>query len=255
MDEAPEERALREQKASDETPLYDNVQKLQRRFSHVYRCPAVEQANKWRSATLQAVVKNSIVLDYGCYKGSETDAYLNMEPNKLWGIDISVNGIEFCKQKYGAFAHFIQGDAQNMAMFSDNYFDVVIGCAILHHLDFKRAIYEILRVLKPGGTALFTEPLRDNPAGKLFRFLTPQARTQDEMPLSRKQIEWADSLFSGSEHYFVSLTSTPVALVTSLVPGLSSDNMLLAWCARVDDALRHHTLKYWMRTVYLCWVK
>lgn len=255
VDQASRERALREQKAWDETLLYENVQKLHRRYSHVYSCPAVQQATSWRLEKLQAAVNNSVVLDYGCYKGSEIDVYLNMNPKELWGIDISKAGIDYCNKKYGDVANFVQGDAQRMVMFSDGYFDVVVGWSILHHLDFTKAVHEIHRVLKPGGMAMFMEPLRDNPAGKLFRLLTPQARTKDEMPLSRKQIKWADSIFSGRDHYFLSLASTPVAMVTSMVPGLSPDNTFLAWCARLDDGLRKSVVKYWMRTVYLCWIK
>lgn len=255
LDHAPKERALREQKAWDETPLYENIQKLHHRFSHVYSCPAVQRADQWRLKKLRQAVHNGVVLDYGCYMGSETSVYLEMNPKELWGIDISMRGIEYCRRTYGNRAMFVQGDAQQMTMFRDGYFDVIVGWAILHHLHFPKAIHEIRRVLKPGGTAIFMEPLRDNPAGKLFRLLTPQARTKDEMPLSRRQIEWADSMFSGSDHYFLSLTSTPVAVATSLIPGLSSNNALLSWCADLDDRLRYHPVKYWMRAVYLCWIK
>jgi len=43
--------------------------------------------------------------------------------------------------------------------FADDYFDIVCGGAILHHLDLNKALSEIARVLKPDGKAIFVEPL------------------------------------------------------------------------------------------------
>lgn len=43
--------------------------------------------------------------------------------------------------------------------FADESFDYVIGVGALHHLNVKRAGREIWRVLKPGGTAVFLEPM------------------------------------------------------------------------------------------------
>jgi len=73
-------------------------------------------------------------------------------------------------------------DAMNMD-YADGSFDVVFGSGIIHHLDTDKASREIARVLRPGGKAIFWEPLGLNPAINLYRFLTPSARTPDEHPL------------------------------------------------------------------------
>ncbi len=39
----------------------------------------------------------------------------------------------------------------------------VLGKQILHHLDMTQAVPEIARVLRPGGRAVFLEPLIHNP--------------------------------------------------------------------------------------------
>jgi ubiquinone/menaquinone biosynthesis C-methylase UbiE len=39
--------------------------------------------------------------------------------------------------------------------FPENTFDVIYGAGILHHLDYARALLEILRVLRPGGAMIF----------------------------------------------------------------------------------------------------
>lgn len=38
--------------------------------------------------------------------------------------------------------------------FPENTFDVVYGAGILRHLDYARALLEILRVLRPGGAMI-----------------------------------------------------------------------------------------------------
>ena len=52
-------------------------------------------------------------------------------------------------------------------------FDAVLGKQILHHLDLGVAIPEIVRVLRPGGRAVFLEPLIHNPLLEGYRRLTP----------------------------------------------------------------------------------
>jgi SAM-dependent methyltransferase len=60
--------------------------------------------------------------------------------------------------------------------FESNIFDVVFGSSVLHHLEFNRAINEILRVLKPGGRMVFAEP----------NMLNPQIFIQKNIPFIKK---------------------------------------------------------------------
>lgn len=68
--------------------------------------------------------------------------------------------------------------------FADATFDYVFGHSVLHHTDLAVTRREVHRVLKPGGRAVFLEPLDHNPALNLFRHLTPWRRTPTEKPLS-----------------------------------------------------------------------
>jgi SAM-dependent methyltransferase len=144
-------------------------------------------------STILGDCKQKRVLEYGCgYDGG--DAFvLQRHGAYVIGIDISPFAIQkankiakkkdVCKNVF-----FVACDAENLK-FPDDYFDLVVGRGILHHLDIDRAAKEICRVLKPNGKAIFLEPLGYNPLIALFRFLTPQLRTPDEHPLMRKDIE------------------------------------------------------------------
>jgi SAM-dependent methyltransferase len=80
--------------------------------------------------------------------------------------------------------------------FADDSFDFIFGTGILHHLDLNRAYQELSRVLRPNGVALFIEPLGHNPIINAYRNRTPDARTDDEHPLLRKDLHLAREYFS-----------------------------------------------------------
>jgi ubiquinone/menaquinone biosynthesis C-methylase UbiE len=108
------------------------------------------------------------------------------------GIDISNKEIEKAenKRKTNGIDNIIFRvmDAMNTE-FPDKTFDVIHGNAILHHLDLKKSIIEIKRILKDKGVGIFIEPLSTNPVIELYRKLTPKLRTHDEQPFRRKELK------------------------------------------------------------------
>ena len=149
------------------------------------------------------------VLEYGCGTGSHS-LEIARRGGLVTGIDISEMGIS--KAQARAEAALVQGaeylvmDAEEME-FEDHTFDLVIGEGILHHLDLEKSYSEISRVLKPGGRAIFMEPLGHNPAIEIFRMLTPKLRTADEHPLRRSDLKLADKYFSSTKLHFFHLIS------------------------------------------------
>ena len=53
-------------------------------------------------------------------------------------------------------------DAHDL-QFSANSFNAVVGCSVLHHLDWSRALKSFFRVLTPNGVIRFSEPNLLNP--------------------------------------------------------------------------------------------
>jgi len=247
------ERIKREKQAYDSGKVWENNDRLHRRFRHVFECPNTLRGEKFLEDLVARVVPGSDVLDYGCYDGWMTPVYARANPRGIVGIDISEKAIADAKAMHGNVAKFYVADAHRLAL-EDASFDVVIGRSILHHLNYEIAIQEICRILRPGGYAVFVEPLGDNPAAKLFRALTPSTRTSDEKALSKRQIRWADQIFGSSEHLYINLLSTPLALMSSLLP-VRPDTALLRAADRVDVLLARTSLRYWMRSVCLVWQK
>ena len=139
---------------------------------------------------LARCVPGADVLEYGCAKGEKSLRWARAGA-RVKGIDISGKAVEAANERARAEslpAEFFAMDAEAMTL-PDASFDVVFGEGILHHLDLKKACREIARVLRPGGRALFVEPLGHNPALRLYRKLTPNMRTVDEHPLVRSDLE------------------------------------------------------------------
>ncbi len=123
-----------------------------------------------------------------------------VKPSKLTCINISESelklGTDFVKTNKVDFPIEFKIMDANQLQFEDNQFDLVFGGAILHHLNFENAIKEVHRILKPGGVMIFHEPLAGNPVAKLIRLLTPFARTKDESPLTKKDLEYVKKYFT-----------------------------------------------------------
>ena len=248
-----DERVEREQQAYDQGEVFQNSLQLQTRFRHVFFCPNTKWLLGYVDEIIARKAPGGVVLDYGCFTGDLYQQLAPHQPLRIVGIDISTQGIETARARFGSGAEYLVMDAHRTS-FAAATFDLVVGRSILHHLDWEVAIREVSRILKPGGVAVFTEPLGGNPAAKLIRRLTPRARTKDERPLEREQILFADRVIGSGQHRFGNLISVPLAMMTSLVLK-SPDNPLLKAADPIDRLIARTPMKYWMRQAVLSWVK
>lgn len=151
-------------------------------------------------------LKDQRVLDLGCGVGTATIEALQAGAF-VTAIDISPKSVELVKERAkskNVDSHLtaLVDDAHHLS-FCDNSFDVVIGKGILHHLpQFSQAISEIYRVLKPGGHAVFVEPMGMNCVLCAFRTLTPKWRTADEQPFRLKHLNIIREQFDNTRFVF-----------------------------------------------------
>ena len=148
------------------------------------------------------------LLEFGC-GASAMGSTFGAEASEVVGIDISdvaVRNATEIAQRTGLRASYHVMDAEKLE-FPDRSFDLICSAAILHHLDLRKAYSEIARTLRPGGHAIFMEPLAYNPVINLYRRLTPHLRTPDEHPLTLEDLRLASTYFGRVEVKYYALTT------------------------------------------------
>lgn len=111
---------------------------------------------------MQTAKRKMRLLDFGCGPGENAIRFARAGFH-VTGFDICEKNIQTCQQlftrnKMEESGHFTVSPAEKLP-FEDKSFDIVVGIDILHHVDIPLALKEIRRVLKPGGIAVFREPI------------------------------------------------------------------------------------------------
>jgi SAM-dependent methyltransferase len=131
---------------------------------------------------LSLPLERETALDFGCGVGRLTIA-LSRYFEHCYGVDISENMIGQARQLNAAIPNceFIVNQANNLSIFSDNYFDLVYTNIVLQHIPDKSTIRayisEFVRTLKEGGLLVFQLPCqiplknRLQPRRRAYRFL------------------------------------------------------------------------------------
>jgi SAM-dependent methyltransferase len=160
-------------------------------------------------AGIAEAAKGRDVLEYGCATGLNSRRIAPL-CNSITGIDISDVAIseanQIASEEHIENARFHVMNAEDMS-FDEASFDLVFGSGIIHHLDLESSFCEIARVLRPGGVAIFMEPLGTNALYNAYRYFTPHARTPDEHPLQRHDFLLAQRYFSRKHISFYGLAT------------------------------------------------
>ena len=182
----------------------DDTRLSQYKYYHAIRDCLARHESRWMDLSV-----NADVLEYGCGAGEKT-LRAGQVARSAWGIDISDVAMDHANrraQERGLTnVRFAPMNAEELA-FEDKSFDLVFGSGILHHLDLNRSFREIARVLRPGGRAVFVEPLFYNPLLYVYRKMTPEAHTPDEHPLRACDVKLARQVFNNVKMEFYGLTT------------------------------------------------
>lgn len=159
-------------------------------------------------------LRGKVILDIGCGLGEST-VFLAKRGGKVTGIDISSKALNVGRKlaklhKVSRLTNFKIGDIQKLPDKSASI-DIVIGKAVLHHVDLKKAITEVERVLKPGGIAIFSDPFDYNPIVKLYdKFASDGLRSPGERRLNLKDLKVIKGVFKQVE--WIGTDITPLFL-------------------------------------------
>lgn len=194
---------------------------------------------------LSELVKNRSVLEIGCSVGGLAEKMAPISKEYL-GIDISDKAVALANEKQIKNANFLVSDAHKTDLPSES-FDIIVASGVLHHLDLENVLNEVLRILKPNALIIAKEPLGINPILNFYRNRTPSARTNDEKPLTKKDLEMLNKRFTTQEINFIGLTSI-------LSVFLKSD-ALRRFLLKLDSKLSTTFLKFYFWYVWGVWKK
>lgn len=183
------------------------------------------------------------VLDYGCGPGYLTKYLIEHGAASVTGIDVSDGEIEQARERAEQEGvqdrtRFMVADA-HATDFADDSFDLIVGDSILHHLDMRIALAELRRILRPGGRAVFMEPLWHNPILRIGRALTPTARTPDEHPLTTRDWEMCAEFFENFEHHEREFLTIPLMPLNLVLPA-RAQRVLARLVSAADDWVLDH---------------
>lgn len=196
--------------------------------------PALPEANHFKRL-LGALgnIDGLRVFEIGCGPGDFT-FQLASRGARVLASDISAKAVDRARERNRDFIpHQVEIERIDLSQVSaaERSFDLVTGIDILHHLDLQTSAMNISKVLKPGGRAVFIEPLAHNPISNIWRRLTPSIRTSNERPLSYAEIEEFGRPFSAcsySEFQLVTLLSSLAFLLTQSQQAKKRSAKLLA---------------------------
>jgi len=211
-----------------ELEFYEEFSKLREPSEVCFDPISSRETRAWNSyQRLIDIVKENFraedqkLLDFGCGKG-EFSLLFSKIGYEVFGFDLSPNNIAIakrlaCQYEMTDRTHFQVSVAETLD-YPAEYFDLIVGTDILHHVDISHALSECARVLKKGGVAIFHEPvrvpiydaLRETAFGK---WLVPKEVslenhiTQDERKLTADDLKVINRVgFNSSIEYFLFLS-------------------------------------------------
>jgi SAM-dependent methyltransferase len=142
------------------------------------------------------------VCEVGCGYGV-LSAYFAQQGARVFGFDVAETNVAVAERaarvnRVGdrVSLQVMQGEC---LAFADESFDLVFGNAVLHHLDIAVSAREIFRILKPGGIAIFREPLGENRWLEWLRNCSWRSanhrHTEDEHSLLYRDLETLRTVF------------------------------------------------------------
>ena len=208
------------------------------------------------------------VLDFGCGPGTITVGLARaIAPGEIHGIDMEASQIELAKAAAASGGHdnasFHVGNVYELP-FEDESFDAAHCHAVLMHVpETQRALLEVKRVLKPGGTisaremiasASFSEPMGETTDQAWATFIKLLAANQGHPEMGKQlkshflQAGFADVRATGSFDYFSSAEDIaflhaficdwffmPQVVAAATQYGLATHEQFERWRAEMDE--------------------
>jgi 2-polyprenyl-3-methyl-5-hydroxy-6-metoxy-1,4-benzoquinol methylase len=153
------------ERARRERDFFNQKNRLVEVPDDLLRVPALMQEIPEEVAMHLPTLKDKQVCEVGCGYGV-LSSYFALRGAIVFGFDVAETNISVAER--AARVNGVEDRTSFQAMQAEclalpsNRFDLVFGNAVLHHLDIGASAREFFRILKPGGVAIFREPLGEN---------------------------------------------------------------------------------------------
>jgi SAM-dependent methyltransferase len=238
MSMSTSERSRREKMLADETDVYERWFALRSKYGHIFDSPNSVRAEHTLKKLLQQSVPGKCVLEIGSGSGWYTVQLTNFGASYVLGTDISERRIALAKQR--GLSDLRDYTVADLSEPFEGYFDVIVGRAILHHLNYQEVLQRLSSDnLHEHGLMLFYEPLGSNWLMRLFRRVSRNVHTLDERAFYKRDLTWMWKTFPEFTMIPVNYLSLPLSVVTSFLFE-NLNNLLLRFADRVDSLLARH---------------
>lgn len=165
--------------------------------------------------------------EFGCGYGLYS-AYFALKGAEAFGFDISESNIRVARRTASVNRvesrmrlEVMQGECTS---YPNDYFDLVFGCAVLHHLDLRLAAEEICRILRPGGVGIFLDPLGESKLLEWARNCPLRSSTHrhsaDERSLRYVDLETLRAVFPDMSYREMALLTVVKAVFRKVQAGM-----------------------------------
>ena len=147
-------------------------------------------------------IRGKRLLECGCGTGWVSVLFARAGA-EVWSFDITKEMVDLARRvaavnDLGDRIHPEEMIFESMT-YPDNFFDYAVGFGVLHHVELEGSRDEVYRVLKPGGVAIFNEPLGHNFLLEFARKYLPYPNKEGhatDIPLKMKDIALFAELFA-----------------------------------------------------------
>jgi SAM-dependent methyltransferase len=193
-------------------------------FDSYWRHPAVRRLDSIglfaKSATLKAysligTIEGKRVLEVGPGEGCDLK-HFSRSGASLTAVDLSRASLELCRKSCPE-SSLAGMDGASLA-FREATFDIIFSRTVLMHVDKRPYLEECRRVLRPGGKAVFVEPLKYSPFLLAYRGALSSGRMIEPDYLKPSDILEMEDIFGSTCVWYFYLLSALGGPFVSIAP-------------------------------------